>query len=272
MRHRAALSFVAFLMLAAMACNLPGAANGATATPTVTPTPGDGVPTATPGRDGDEPESDGTPPAEPTDEVAPTQTPTITVAVPTSEPPVTGSRLYDTDFTSGWSNILIPEEDPQGAARVTSDGYEFEVARAWGHWVFSTRVDVSAFYAEVRARPLECPVSDGGYGMMFHYENNDNLRSVLVTCNNRYQIRERRGGTTATIASGNLPGGLDVATGEHVVGVSARDDKLALYVDGVRVDEVEIDGMPQGDVGPYVSTANSALKVLFTQLTVYQQE
>lgn len=268
------LAVIGALAVAALACNLPSQREPVTATPTVTPPGGEEELTATPEPTEAPTDVPPTPTAEGTGEAEPSPTPSDGgSAPPPSEAPGHGEAIYETDFRTTWQDLAIPdEENPKGLSRVTGEGYQFEVVKNWGHWVFTARVDASTFYAEIEARPIDCPPSDSGYGLMFHHEDNENLRALVITCNGKYMLTERSGPTGTTLATGDLPEGTDPATGEHTVAVLAEGSTLTLYADGVKLDEVEVSDMPEGDVGPYAKTFDEPISVIFTRLAVYETE
>jgi hypothetical protein len=263
----------ALLALAALACNLPAAQSDATVTPTVTDLPGEGEtpqPTATGGLSDATPAPDGEP-VEPTADGEPI----LTVAVPPTAGalPDHGEAIYTTDFTSGWTTVTS-ERDGEilGSATITPDGYLFEVAKNWGHWVFTTRADAGAFYAEITAVPQACPAGRGAYGLLFHHVDNSTFRAFMVTCGGGYALRESTASGDDDLAAGSLPEGIDPSTGEHTLAVQAYQDSLTLFVDGIGIDAVSVADLPAGDFGPYTETGDDPITILFTRLEVYEPE
>lgn len=259
------------ITLASLACNLPAARPNATVTPTVTALPGEGdtvSPTATAEPpDAATPAPDGVPTA--TDE------PILTVAVPPTAGtlPDHGEAIYTTDFDSGWTTVTSEREgEVRGSGTVTADGYLLEVAANWGHWVFTTRADAGAFYAEIDAAPQVCPAGRGAYGLLFHHVDDATYRAFMVTCSGDFVLREATASGTVDLAAGSLPDGVDPSTGEHTLAVWAYQDNLTLYVDGVELDAVPVDDLPVGDFGPYTETGDDPITVLFTRLAVYEPE
>ncbi len=272
-RHRKRIVWIAaVLALAALACNLPAAQSDATVTPTVTALPGEGdaPPTAageTP--DAATPAPDGEP-TEPTGD----DEPTLTVAAPPpGELPAHGEAIYTTDFSSGWTTVTSERDgEVRGSATITPDGYLFEVAGSWGHWVFTTRADAGAFYAEITAVPQECPTGRGAYGLLFHHVDNSTFRAFMVTCGGDYALRESTASGEDDLAAGSLPEGIDPSTGEHTLAVQAYQDSLTVFVDGISIDAVSVPDLPAGDFGPYTETGDDPIAILFTRLDVYEPE
>jgi hypothetical protein len=273
-RLRATIGWIAAaLTLASLACNLPAAQSNATVTPTVTELPGEGdvqsptaageTPAATPAPDGE--------PSEPTAEGEPT----LTVAVPSvgEEPPDHGEAIYTTDFSSGWTTVTSERDgEVRGSAAITPDGYLFEVAANWGHWVFTTRAEAGAFYAEITAVPQDCPAGRGAYGLLFHHVDDSTYRAFMVTCGGDYALREATASGSADLVAGSLPVVVDPSTGEHTLAVRAYEGTLSLYVDGVGLDAVSVSDLPTGDFGPYTETGDDPITILFTRLEVYEPE
>jgi hypothetical protein len=260
----------AVLALAALACNLPAAQSNATVTPTITDLPGeDGT---QPGAAGETP--DGGTPA-PDGEPTATSGPTLTVAVPPTAGalPDHGEAIYTTDFTSGWTTVTSERDgEVLGNATITPDGYLFEVAKNWGHWVFTTRADAGAFYAEITAVPEACPAGRGAYGLLFHHVDNSTFRAFMVTCGGDYALRESTASGEDDLVAGSLPEGIDPSTGEHTLAVQAYQGNLTVFVDGTGIDAVSVPDLPAGDFGPYTETGDDPITILFTRLEVYEPE
>lgn len=180
-----------------------------------------------------------------------------------------GALIYQTDFAVGWPEVVSGE---QGRSAPADGGYRFDIGPRWGHYVYTAAVTEGALYARVQANALACPAGDSGYGLMFHLLSADQFRYAVITCDGGYIVRELGQGATRTLASGTLPAGIDPAAGLHTIGVHALDNLVTLYVDDVRVAQVELADIPAGEVGPYVKTEAEGVSILFTRLEVYQAQ
>jgi hypothetical protein len=251
------------LLVAALACNIPttppAEEPGSATPPAGTPTgeqPGDApvdTPTTAP--------PTGTGEAESAEPEAGTTGPAGSIA---PEPPSLGELLFETDFRY-WPDF----EQDSGFAQSVDGGYRLQ-AQQYYLWGRSAEARHSAFYAEVKARPEQCPAARGYYGIMFHYQEKDVFRAAVVSCSGRYALLERAGpDRTTTLVEGKLPDEVDPGSGTHRIGVLAVNNTLKLYVDDYPLVRVDVSDMPTGDIGPYVETGDSPISVLFTRLSVY---
>lgn len=210
-----------------------------------------------------EPPSDPSIPAEPEliDEVE------EAVAPPTeAAPPLVGAVVYETDFSSGWPEI----NSEIGNESMVEGGYQIDTQQAM--WTYTTRMSMTAFYAEITASAQECPENTGAFGLAFNYINDEDLKAFVVTCSGSWQVFEKRSASVAqTIAEGGIPFDIDPSS-ELSVGVLGDGATFELFVNNVSVGTVEIDEAPAGDFGPYAQTVTDErpISVLFSSLTVYE--
>ncbi|MGF1506690.1 MAG: hypothetical protein ACFB51_16390 [Anaerolineae bacterium] len=182
----------------------------------------------------------------------------------TPNPPSYGEVQYETSFGLGWPDL----EFDTGEAYSVTDGYRIDAA-SFALWTFTTQASQASFYAEITAEPQTCPERAGQYGILFHYEDSETFRALVVTCSGRWAVYERRGENVApVIAEGALPGNLHEASGEHRIGVLAVGTTLTLYVDDVEVGTAAVDALVDGDFGPYVQTDDVPFSVVFSRLIV----
>jgi len=194
--------------------------------------------------------------------------PPTLVAAPTPNPAPHGPALYQTDFRAGWA--ILDEESVR--SEHTEDGYRLDVFGSWAGWAYTTRVNQSQFYAEITARPEQCPVGQGSYGLMFHHQDSTHFRFFVIWCSGLYSLHQRSEQNRAVRLEENaLPTSINPSSGEHRIGVLALNNVLTLYVDDIRVAAIGVSEMPSGDVGPYVETTGpQTTSVTFTELRVYQ--
>lgn len=196
-------------------------------------------------------------------EAAPSPMPTD--AVPMT-PPYHAALLYQTPFGPAWP---IVTGDKANGKPVTG-GYQIDITQPWAFYFYSTHVQQSALFAELTVTPQQCPTGSGGYGMIFHYQNEAAYRFATIWCSGRYSLMERTDPTSAiTLAEDVLPEDIDPSIGEHIVGLRAAANTLTLYIDGRPVGQVDVTTMPAGDVGPYAETTGLPLSVLVSHLSVY---
>ena len=194
-------------------------------------------------------------------------TPAPAVAAP--DPAPRGASVFESDFRQGWWE----HEENDVKTTHANSGYEISVGNGPnGGWSFTTQTQRAEFYAEVSAEALECPSTNGAYGLIFHYQDDSHFRFFILWCNGKYSLMERTATTTAAVLiEGVLPASIDPATGVHRIGVLALNTTLALYVDDLRIGAIGVPTMPSGDVGPYVQTlSRETIAVRFTRLTVFQ--
>ncbi|HEC23416.1 MAG TPA: hypothetical protein ENI95_10930 [Chloroflexi bacterium] len=260
------LTFTAFiaLLLAAIACNMPGFRSGSQPEATAPPLP---TPQATPAASGaattpETPQGAGSDASVPSGQA-------VTEPAPDG-PPQRGEMIYESDLRTGWP-VLNTEngtgEPLPGGYRITLPGGE-----AWALWAFTSRVNEREFLAEITAAPIQCPPGQGAYGLIFQHRDEGNLRIFAVTCSGNYLLLERNGGADITLAEGPLPEGINPATGEHLISVRAFNNTVTAYVDGREITSASVPGMESGDIGPYVQTGGGAISIMFTRLAIYAPE
>ncbi len=233
---------ISLLAAAALACNLPAAANGATATPTVTVTPGEALPTSTP-------ESAGQPGR-------------LAADVPRD------SLIFITGFEQGWPTI----DEPNARISVSGNEYLFEIGPNALRYLTTTVVNAVDMYTQVQATPQDCP-SGAGYGLFFRLADASNYYAVTFFCDNRVTVFARSGGSLQAepLVESALPGSLNVAERvAHVLGILARGSDFTVYFDGQAVATFSSDLHARGDVAIYaVSPPNGVLRVAFDNLEVW---
>jgi hypothetical protein len=160
-----------------------------------------------------------------------------------------------------------------GDSSIMPGGYQINANR-YALWVYTTRVRSDSFYAEAVATPILCPAGQGAYGLLFHFQDDDHFRSLVITCSGRYSLLERTGpNNTASLSEGTLPPDINPGTGEHIISVRALGSTLNLYVDYLPLDTIEnITEMPSGDIGLYVQTIDSPTSVIFSRLSIFAAE
>ncbi len=200
--------------------------------------------------------------SQPVDETpAPTLQP-ISEAAPATR----GREVYASDLSAGWPAV---KQDALTGEPLPTGGYQMTATPAG--WIYTSRLAISTFYAEVSARPQDCP-PDAGYGLLFHYIDPGRFRFFIVWCSGAYSLVERpEAARTVVLAEGMMPATLDPSTGEHRLGVRATDSGLDLFVDDIPIARTAASSMPAGDIGMYVEAAGrKPITVVFTGLRVYE--
>lgn len=187
--------------------------------------------------------------------------------LPTANPAPRGPALYETDFKTGWT--LFNETNVK--SQHMQDGYQIDVQGTWAGWSFTTKVNKTDFYAEITARPLQCPENQGNYGLIFHYRDDNHFRLFLIWCNGRYTLTERTEEIRARLLTeGHLLDQMDPKTGDHRIGVLSQENNITLYIDDIQLTRVGVGDSVSGDLGPYVETTGSpVVSVVFTHMFVY---
>lgn len=268
------LYVIVILVLAALACNAGAAAP--------TPTPAPAV-------DASSPEEE-SPAATEEPAVAPEETEEPAAEEPTSEPEAespepteesadgadtamtTGDLLYETTFEEGWLAVTSGDDD-NGASAPVPGGYQFTIDRNWDHWTYTSQMAVGAFAARVEVEARTCPRGRGGYGILFHYQDDSNFRYLLVTCSGDYQLIERDlPRDSVTLASGDLPASIDTGIGVHTLAVRVQANQVEAFVDGQLIATADLPDMPAGDIGLIVDTDDLPLDVLYTRMEIFEPE
>jgi len=273
-KNRYLLYAILFLTLAALACNAGAAQPTATPAPAADASPSEEEPPAATDEQAAAPEE--------TDEPATddsTEEPESSSPEPTEEPAdsgsttmTTGDLLYETHFAEGWLEVTSGDDD-NGVSRPVPGGYQFTIDRDWDHWTYTSQMAVGAFATQVEVETKTCPRGRGGYGIVFHYQDDSNFRYLLVTCSGDYQIIERDlPRDPVTLASGSLPESIDTGIGVHTLGVRVQDNQVEAFVDGELIATADISDMPVGDIGLIVDTDDQPLDILYTSMEIYEPE
>ncbi len=218
-------------------------------TPTPTPEPEEMTPTPT---ETEEPMEE-TPTPEPTD--TPTVTPTATL---TETDPVTD--LGDPDWVDNMENA---DNWPTGFNRFTTIKFED------GFLKLTSQTDLSGwrltwpvlddFYLEASMQTPECRGSDA-YGLIFRVPQQvDADRGYLfgITCDGRYSLRRWDSRVMHFLVNWTTHDAVN--EGEDAVnklGVMARGDSIALYINGVKVNQVSDRTFLDGQFGIFVGGTN----------------
>ena len=237
------------LLLAA--CNLPMPS----ATPTVDlvatqvaiqltslPTQGvpEDIPTAT------LPAEDTTSPAELTvtpSPPSPTATQTLTPTIPAGDPRQSlGDPTWEETFESGRSfGLEEPYDDEQTSFRIENGALILTSKNASGFHGWRTGGPITADNAYVEGRfEIGSCFSEDRYGLVFRSPDFIEGYIFLVSCDGRYELDTWENESFTTLLSGQAPS-QGLLTGSNQVnrlGVLALDDRLAVYINGVLVDEV----------------------------------
>ncbi len=192
--------------------------------------------------------------------------PTIAASEKPSPAP-RGTSVYQSDFQSGWAIF----DELQVSSSHTIDGYMMNVHGPWAGWAYTTRLSRNEFYAEITARPSECPSGQGTYGLLFHYVDPSHFRAFVVWCSGLFSAFQRtETNRAALLVEGALPQVLDVSSGDHRIGVLSHNNTITFFVDEYQVGQINVTETLPGDIGPYVeSTGSQTTSILFTDLNVY---
>ncbi len=201
-----------------------------------------------------------------TETAAVTATPTMTMT-PTVTPT---STLSDTDpaltlGTPDWvDNMDNGDNWPTGYNDYTS----IEFSNGYMKLTSETDLDgwrlswpfLGNFYLEAKVQSPDCEGTDH-YGLMFRVPENANANKGYlfgITCDGKYSLR-RWDGTTMHYpvnwtTSDLIVKGQDV---QNTLGVMAKGDTLALYINGQKVKELTDNGYLEGSFGVFVGSDNA---------------
>jgi hypothetical protein len=202
----------------------------------------------------------------PTPQPSPTSPPTATAVASTALPAGTDPRdqlgaptLRDTMSTSQYW--------PTGSDDFTSATFRDErmyitALTGTDGWRLATLPSLVNFYAEVSGAFEDCSGSDH-FGLIVRIpERNPADRGYLfgISCDGRYSFSEwdgtvePRGLWTTHIDWTNHPAIIQGAGQTNRVGVMATGNLFELYVNGVKVAELQDDSFPEGFLGIYVGS------------------
>lgn len=197
---------------------------------------------------------------------AATATPTMT-PTPTVTPTAT---LSDTDpaLTLGTPDWVDNMDDGDNWPTGYNDYTSIEFNNGYMKLTAETDLDgwrltwpfLSDFYLEAKVQSPDCEETDH-YGLMFRVPENANANKGYlfgITCDGQYSLR-RWDGTTmhypvTWTASDLIVKGQDV---QNTLGVMAKGDTLALYINGQKVKELTDNGYLEGSFGVFVGSDNA---------------
>jgi hypothetical protein len=254
--QKAPLALLLLLLLAA--CNLPSQ-------PVATPTP-DAVATQVsqlltemPTPTVPLPPAD-TPTPAPTDTPAvPTDTPVANTATPTLAADSPGASLgnpsWYNNLESGRAFYLFENENTLVTHADGSLVLTGLTANGWHGWSLTFTQQPVNFYLEAVFNPQDCSGADI-YGLVFRAESVSSGYFFGVTCDGRYNLSARNfedGSNTPLI---NLTSSQAIQTGGNVtnrLGVRAEGERIALYANGVLLQEVTDATFDDGYIGAFVA-------------------
>lgn len=217
--------------------------------------------------------------ATPTEVVRPTVgVPTLVPRSPTPSPAATemgsvpagvalGRLDFRADFYQGWPSVNTTTTH----IRLSGGLYVFEVGPLDAGFVTTNVVDIGDFYASIEATPSECP-ENSGYGLLFHFVDNNNYYALNVWCNGTYSVVKRVDGLLRTgMASGSLSEELDPTTPiSHQIAVLGVGDQYTIYFDGQTLETFEDNSHGEGDIAIYaISQGVGVIQVSFDNLEVW---
>ena len=283
-------SAVAILLVGALACNA-AAVGEQTLTPSVEemsdeePTSVVAQPEATETSD-DGPTITSTPTTSGVVAVPATTEPSPTAAETSTATPASTPENNDSETVSlpeevaGWDDVYTTpfgmtwptQTTDHSFSEPVENGYRFVVEKDWAHWAYTTQASTAQFRTVVEVLPETCGEDNNGYGLIFHYQTQQDYRVFLVTCDGRWRLFEREEGERTRLASGMVSGD-DPSTGLHTIHVAAFEVEdepfIAVGYDGEWLEIVPVAELREGDIGVYAETgAEDGITVDFVAMSI----
>ncbi len=160
--------------------------------------------------------------------------------------------IYRDDFSdelSGWE----VSETAAGSAGYANGRYRLTVKTANTVYWASTPGNVREFAIAVRARQSGGDVRNP-YGIIFCYQDDDNLCAFFVTAEGRYTILRRATGTWQVIHPWTASDALKQGELNNLLRVEVQSDEVRVYANGRTLTAVTVTGLVKGRVGLAAAT------------------
>jgi hypothetical protein len=194
-----------------------------------------------------------------------TATPTSAVAA-LPEGMTLVDKVFTADFFQGWPSY----DDPTAKISIQKGQYVFKIGPLSARFVNTTLVNRADTYTQIEVIPQTC-TNTNGYGLIYRYKDAANYYLFTVFCNKTFTAVARVNGSLLGFLNENLPVGLDPSgSGTHTIGVAAKGEAMALFMDGQLVGSFTDNQLTQGDVAVYAaSQTTEVISVAFDNLQVW---
>lgn len=174
--------------------------------------------------------------------------------------------LFKDDFSdsnSGWDDTT----NENGSTGYQDSEYVVTINKTdWFRWGNASESGLSDIHLEVTARNTGA-AQDATFGVICHYVDSDNYYYAGIGSDGYHVIAKDEDGEDETLTKGTdkVPENED----SYQIGLDCGNGKLALYVNGKKVDSVEDDTFTTGKVGLFGWTSEDAdLEVRFDDFVV----
>lgn len=196
----------------------------------------------------------------PTQEPSPTSPPPTPTSPPSDPRETLGNPQFRDRFASSDNWALY--DDKHVSFEIVDDQLEMVAFNPdqWAGWVL-TWPTISDFYLEMTAKPKKCSGLDQ-YGLVFRSEKDDKKGYIGylygVSCDGRYSLRFWDGDKFVKLIDWKSSDHLLAGSNQtNRLGVWAEGDRLTLYANGFKIDEVTDDTLDEGKFGVFVGAAKT---------------
>jgi len=176
--------------------------------------------------------------------------------------------IYRDDFSdelSGWE--VSDEED--GSAGYANDQYRITVKKANTVYWASTPGNIRDLAIAVKARQGGGDVRNP-YGIIFCYQDDDNLCAFFVTAEGNYTILQKTTGIWQAIQPWTTSDALKQGELTNLLRVEVQDDEVRVYANGKTLAAVTVAGLTKGRVGLAAATYdNPPNEVFFDDVALF---
>jgi len=160
--------------------------------------------------------------------------------------------IYRDDFSDELSGWEVSENDA-GAAGYANGQYRITAKIANAVYWASTPGNVREFAIAVKARQSGGDVRNP-YGIIFCYQNDDNLWAFFVTAEGRYTILRRAAGVWRVIHPWTASDALKQGELSNLLRVEVQGDEVRVYANGKALTAQVVTGLTKGRVGLAAAT------------------
>jgi len=176
------------------------------------------------------------------------------------------AALFKDDFSdsnSGWDDT----SNENGSNGYVDNEYVISLAKTdWFRWGNASEDNLSDIHIETTARSTGS-ATDGTFGVICHYVDNKNYYYVGIGSDGYHILAKDVDGEDKTLSKGTdkVPQNEDT----YNLGVDCGNGKLALYVNGKKIDSVTDDTFTTGKIGLFAwSSKDKDVEVHFDDFVV----
>ena len=176
--------------------------------------------------------------------------------IPEEQPVQTGAILYQDDFsdpTSGWNRVSTDTGETEyddGVYRILVNESNTDIWSKSGRSFEDAVIEVDAFKVG--------GVRDNRFGVICRADSDDTFYTFIISSDGYYGIGKVKGEFYELIGSASLLPSEEIEQGSAINRIRAEciGDRLTLFVNGVKIDEVRDSELVTGEVGLIAGTYN----------------